>query len=172
LPCTGSLCAVCTQTYAQQLPTGFVLTGAAVLEGTEKTITVTDTGGVLVLSNVTIKSTGNSTFGLGNAARYALWLQRSTDNFVTDATNIYRIEEGAASGTNVVQNPPTLATGTSNSAIIYPDMGLQPGHLLLPHSVSRFAWLQQRATGIFARPFYGTHACERITHISSVGRLY
>jgi hypothetical protein len=127
LPCAGGLCAVCTGTYAQQLPTGFSLSGAAVLEGTEKSITKSDTSGVLVMGNVTIKSTNNVTNGLGVASRYALWLQRSTDNFTTNAVNIYRVEESNAGGVNNLVTPHTLGSGTSTTAILFPDMGLLPG---------------------------------------------
>lgn len=127
LPCTGGLCAVCTGTYAQQLPTGFGLNGAAVLEGTEKSISKSDTSGVLVMGNITIKSTNNVTNGLGVASRYALWLQRSTDNFATNSVNVYRLEESNAGGVNNLVTPHTLGSGTSTTTIVFPDMGLLPG---------------------------------------------
>ncbi|MBL0308923.1 MAG: collagen-like protein [Bacteroidetes bacterium] len=127
LPCTGGLCAVCTETYAQLLPVGFNIIGAAVLEGTEKTVVKTDTSGVLIMANLSIKSTNNATNGLGVGSRYALWVQRSTDNFAANAVNIYRVEEGTAAGTTLTTNPPTLSSGTSNTTIIYPDLGLTPG---------------------------------------------
>lgn len=127
LPCTGGLCAVCTEPYAQLLPVGFNIIWAANLEGMERTITKTDTSGVLILGSVTIKSTNNATNGLAVGSRYALWLQRSTDNFATNAVNIYRIEEGTAAGMSIVTNPPILGSGTSTTPIIYADLGLQPG---------------------------------------------
>ena len=52
-----------------------------------------DGKGILILANVTVKSTNNAS-SLGNSNRFSIWLQRSTDpSFNTNVTNVYRVED-------------------------------------------------------------------------------
>ncbi len=125
----SAFCAVCTQSYAQSLPN---FSGQAVvldLPLQSRTISSTEPGdkGVLILANVTIKSTNNAS-SLGNSNRYCIWLQRSDDpSFNTNVSNIYRIEDGLSGGVNNISNPVTLGSGIACTNIIYPDLDLAPG---------------------------------------------
>ena len=125
----SAFCAVCTQSYAQSLPN---FAGQAVvldLPLQSRTISSTEPGnkGVLILANLTIKSTNNAS-SLGNSNRFSIWLQRSDDpSFNTNVSNIYRIEDGLSGGVNNISNPVTLGSGIACTNIIYPDLGLAPG---------------------------------------------
>jgi len=121
-------CAVCNMSYNQTLPN--FIGQAEVIQGTNITVNVLDgsgvnNSGVVILANITIKTTNNAT--LSPANRFVLWLQRSTDNFATNGTNIYKIEDSFASGTSGAVSPPKLGSGIANSTIIYPDLNLAPG---------------------------------------------
>jgi hypothetical protein len=124
-----AFCAVCTQGYAQSLPN---FAGQAVvidLPVQSKTITSAEPEGkgVLILANLTIKSTNNAT-SLGNSNRFCIWLQRSEDpTFNSNVSNIYRIEDGLSGGVNNISNPVTLGSGIACTNIIFPDLGLAPG---------------------------------------------
>lgn len=124
-----SQCAVCTQPYAQTLPNWMGY--AVVLDIPVQTITLENDGqqgkGVLIMGNVTIKATNNST-SLGNSNRYSIWVQRSTSpDFSSDVSNVYRIEDGLSGGITNTISPPPLASGTACTTIIYPDLNLSPG---------------------------------------------
>jgi hypothetical protein len=124
-----SQCAVCTQPYAQTLPN--FMGQAELLDIPVQTITIANDGetgkGVLVMANVTIKSTNNSS-SLGNSNRFSIWVQRSTDpTFSTSVFNIYRIEDGLSGGVTNTISPPPLGSGTACTTIIYPDLNLSPG---------------------------------------------
>lgn len=121
-------CAVCNMSYHQTLPN--FIGQAEVIQGTNISITISDgsgvnNSGVLILSNITIKTTNNAT--LSPANRFVLWLQRSTDNFATNGTNVYKIESSFASGTSGAVTPPNLGSGIANCSIIFPDLNLAPG---------------------------------------------
>lgn len=124
-----SQCAVCTQPYAQSLP---VFSGQAeLLDIPLQNITITKDGsgsrGVLVMANVTIKSTNNAS-SLGNSNRFSIWVQRSTDaTFQTNVTNVYRVEDGLSGGVNNLVDPVTLGSGIACTSIIYPDLNLPDG---------------------------------------------
>jgi hypothetical protein len=121
-----SQCAVCTQPYAQTLPN---FSGQAeVIDLPLQSYTIGTSGqGILVLANVTIKSTNNAS-SLGNSNRFSLWLQRSTDpTFMSNVTNVYRIEDGLSGGVNNIPNPVTLGSGIACTSIIYPDLNLSAG---------------------------------------------
>jgi hypothetical protein len=127
---TSTPCASCLNTYTQSLATYFQQ--AEVIDGTLQSITITDgngtdNSGVLVLASVSIKTITSGT--LPNGFRYAIWLQRSTDStFTTSGTNIYKTEDGIASGTTMISGgiAPTAA-GASTTTIIFPDLALAPG---------------------------------------------
>lgn len=126
---TTQACAVCNMSYNQTLPTSIGF--SEVVQGTNITVTIADGSGVnysgvVIMANVIIKSTNNAT-SLGTNVRYVLWLQRSTDNFATNGTNIYKIEDAIASGVNNIPNPPTLGSGISTSTIVFPDLTLSAG---------------------------------------------
>lgn len=120
------VCPSCNNTYYQELP--HLSSSAEVLDGCTQSITITDgsgtdNSGVLIMANVTIKTTTNGT--LPNVFRYAIWVQRSTDpTFSTDTYNIYKIEDGVASGNTTTGN---TGAGISLSTIVYPDLNLAPG---------------------------------------------
>lgn len=121
-------CAVCNMSYYQTLPN--FIGQAEVIQGTNISITISDgsgvnNSGVLILSNITIKTTNNAT--LSPANRFVLWLQRSADNFATKGTNVYKIESSFASGTSGASSPPNLGYGIATCSIIYPDLNLAPG---------------------------------------------
>jgi hypothetical protein len=124
-----SQCAVCTQPYAQSLP---VFSGQAeLLDIPLQSIIVANDGtgnrGVLVMANVTIKSTNNAS-SLGNSNRFSIWVQRSTDvTFQTNVTNVYRVEDGLSGGVNNLVDPVTLGSGIACTSIIYPDLNLPDG---------------------------------------------
>jgi hypothetical protein len=124
-----SQCAVCTQPYAQSLP---VFSGQAeLLDIPLQSIAVANDGvgnrGVLVMANVTIKSTNNAS-SLGNSNRFSIWVQRSTDaTFQTNVTNVYRVEDGLSGGVNNLVDPVTLGSGIACTSIIYPDLNLPDG---------------------------------------------
>lgn len=124
-----SQCAVCTQPYAQSLP---VFSGQAeLLDIPLQSIAVSNDGvgsrGVLVMANVTIKSTNNAS-SLGNSNRYSIWVQRSTDaTFQSNVTNVYRVEDGLSGGVNNLVDPVTLGSGIACTSIIYPDLNLAVG---------------------------------------------
>ena len=124
-----SQCAVCTQVYAQSLPN---FAGQAVLLDIPiQQITIANDGvpnkGVLVMANVTVKSTNNAT-SLGNSNRYSIWLQRSTNaNFNANVTNIYRVEDGLSGGVNNIPAVVTLGSGIACTSITYPDLNLSAG---------------------------------------------
>jgi hypothetical protein len=124
-----SQCAVCTQVYAQSLPN---FAGQAVLLDIPiQQITIANDGvpnkGVLVMANVTIKSTNNAT-SLGNSNRFSIWLQRSTDaNFNSNVTNVYRVEDGLSGGVNNIPTVVTLGSGIACTNITYPDLNLSAG---------------------------------------------
>lgn len=122
-------CAVCTQVYAQTLPNSSG--NAEVLDIPLQTITIVDapqeTEGVLVMANITIKSTNNAS-SLSNGFRYSIWVQRSTDaTFNTNVSNVYRVEDGLAGGVNNLVNPVVLGSGISCTNIIFPDLNLSAG---------------------------------------------
>jgi hypothetical protein len=122
-------CAVCTQVYAQTLPNSSG--NAEVLDIPLQTITIADapqeTEGVLVMANITIKSTNNAS-SLSNGFRYSIWVQRSTDaTFNTNVSNVYRVEDGLAGGVNNLVNPVVLGSGISCTNIIFPDLNLTAG---------------------------------------------
>ena len=124
-----SYCAVCTQVYAQTLPN--FSGNAEILDIPLQTITIVDapqeTEGVLVMANITIKSTNNAS-SLGNGFRYSIWVQRSTDaTFNTNVSNVYRVEDGLAGGVNNLVNPVVLGSGISCTNIIFPDLNLSAG---------------------------------------------
>lgn len=117
-------CAVCNMSYNQTLPN--FIGQAEVIQGTNITVNIQDgsgvnNSGVVIMANITIKTTNNAT--LGPANRFVLWLQRSTDNFATNGTNIYKIEDSFASGIS----GSNLGSGIANSTLIYPDLNLAPG---------------------------------------------
>lgn len=117
-------CAVCNMSYNQTLPN--FIGQAEVIQGTNITVNILDgsgvnNSGVVIMANITIKTTNNAT--LPPANRFVLWLQRSTDNFATNGTNLYKIENSFASGTS----GGNLGSGIANSTLIYPDLGLAPG---------------------------------------------
>lgn len=121
-------CAVCNMSYNQTLPN--FIGQAEVIQGTNITVNIQDgsgvnNSGVVIMANITIKTTNNAT--LSPANRFVLWLQRSTDNFATNGTNIYKIENSFASGTSGTSSPPNLGSGIANSTLIYPDLNLAPG---------------------------------------------
>jgi hypothetical protein len=125
----AAFCAVCTQVYAQSLPNSFG--NAEVLDIPLQTITIADNPanneGVLIMANITIKSTNNAS-SLSNGFRYSIWLQRSSDpTFNTDVTNVYRVEDGLAGGVNSLVDPVTLGSGISCTNIIFPDLNLAAG---------------------------------------------
>jgi hypothetical protein len=129
LESTTALCAVCTQPYAQSLPN--VIGQAVVLDIPIQQVTIASDGvpnkGVLVMANVTVKSTNNAT-SLGNSNRFSIWLQRSTDaSFNTNVTNIYRVEDGLSGGVNNIPSVVTLASGIACTNITYPDLNLAAG---------------------------------------------
>ncbi|MDW8301898.1 MAG: hypothetical protein RML38_05500 [Bacteroidia bacterium] len=120
-------CAVCNMSYFQTLPNS--IGQAEVIQGTNIMVNIQDgsgvnNSGVIIFANITLKTTNNATLTPSN--RYALWLQRSTDNFATNGVNLYKIEDGFASGITT-GSPPNLGSGTSTSTIIYPDLNLAPG---------------------------------------------
>jgi hypothetical protein len=124
-----SQCAVCTQPYAQSLPNW--MGQAVVLDIPVQTITLDNDGqtgkGVLVMGNVTVKSTNNAS-SLGNSNRFSIWVQRSTTpDFSANVTNVYRIEDGLSGGVTNTITPPPLGSGTACTTIIYPDLNLNPG---------------------------------------------
>jgi hypothetical protein len=122
-------CAVCTQPYAQSLP---VFSGQAeLLDIPLQSMTVSSDGignrGVLVMANVTIKSTNNAS-SLGNSNRFSIWVQRSTDaTFQSNVTNVYRVEDGLSGGVNNLVDPVALGSGIACTSIIYPDLNLSAG---------------------------------------------
>lgn len=122
-------CAVCTQPYAQPLPNW--AGQAAVIDYPVQTITISSeegqNKGVLLMANVTIKSTNNSS-SLPNSNRFSIWVQRSTTpDFSANVTNVYRIEDGLSGGTTGNVLPPPLGSGIACTTIIYPDLSLAPG---------------------------------------------
>ncbi len=124
-----SQCAVCTQVYAQPLPN--FSSQAVVLDIPIQEYTLEDDGedgkGILILANVTVKSTNNAS-SLGNSNRFSIWLQRSTDpSFNANVTNVYRIEDGLSGGVNNIPSVVTLGSGIACTNIIYPDTNLSPG---------------------------------------------
>lgn len=124
-----SQCAVCTQPYVQALPNW--IGQAVVLDIPVQTITIENDEepgkGVLVMGNVTIKATNNST-SLPNSNRFSIWVQRSTTaDFTSGVTNVYRIEDGLSGGTTSTLSPPALGSGIACTTILYPDLNLNPG---------------------------------------------
>jgi hypothetical protein len=124
-----SQCAVCTQVYAQPLPN--FSSQAVVLDIPIQEYTIEDDGeqgkGILVLANVTVKSTNNAS-SLGNSNRFSIWLQRSTDpSFNANVSNVYRIEDGLSGGVNNIPSVVTLGSGIACTNIIFPDMNLDAG---------------------------------------------
>lgn len=124
-----SLCAVCTQPYAQSLPN--FAGQAEVLDIPIQTYTISGDAsagnGILVMANVTVKSTNNAS-SLGNSNRFSIWVQRSTTpDFSANVTNVYRIEDGLSGGVTNTITPPPLGSGTACTTIIYPDLNLSPG---------------------------------------------
>ncbi|MEX1190013.1 MAG: hypothetical protein WED33_12205 [Bacteroidia bacterium] len=124
-----SQCAVCTQPYVQSLPN--FAGQAVILDIPVQQYTIVDDGetgkGILVLANLTIKSTNNAS-SLGNSNRFSIWVQRSTDpSFNTNVTNVYRIEDGLSGGVNNIPAIVTLGSGIACTSIIYPDLNLSPG---------------------------------------------
>jgi hypothetical protein len=127
---TATPCASCLNTYSQTLATFYQQ--AEVIDGTVQSITIndgsgTDNSGVLVLASVSIKTITSGT--LPNGFRYAIWLQRTTDpTFNTAVTNVYKTEDGIASGTTaIVSGFANIAAGASTTTIVYPDLTLAPG---------------------------------------------
>lgn len=126
---TTALCAVCTQPYAQSLPN--FAGQAEVLDIPIQTYTLNNDAsagnGILVMANVTIKSTNNAS-SLGNSNRFSIWVQRSTTaDFSANVQNVYRIEDGLSGGITNTVSPPPLGSGTACTTIIYPDLNLSPG---------------------------------------------
>jgi len=124
------ICSLCLNTYTQSLATYYQQ--AEVIDGTVQSITILDgsgttNSGVLVLASVSIKTITSGT--LPNGFRYAVWLQRSTDpTFMTNTTNVYKTEDGIASGTAMVSGGiAPLAAGASTTTIVYPDLALATG---------------------------------------------
>ncbi len=119
-------CAVCDMSYFQDLPMTIGL--SEVINGSNVSVTIedgsgTNNSGVVILGNITVKTTNNST--LSPAVRYAVWLQRSTDNFATNAVNLYKVEDAIASGNSLTS--PNLGSGISTTTIVFPDLNLTPG---------------------------------------------
>jgi hypothetical protein len=125
----SNVCGTCTEAYKQSV----IISNnqSEVIEGTTQSITITDgngvsNSGVLILANVNVKTTGNSS--AGSAVRHIIWLQRSTDPlFTSNATNIYRVEDGVAGGIYKIPAVPTLSPGSSTTNIMYPDLNLAAG---------------------------------------------
>jgi len=119
-------CAVCDMAYFQDLPMTIGL--SEVINGSLVNITINDgsgpnNSGVVVIGNITVKTTVNA--NNSPIVRYAVWLQRSTDNFVTNAVNVYKVEDAIASGNSITS--PNLGSGISTTTIVYPDLNLAPG---------------------------------------------
>jgi hypothetical protein len=120
-------CNICTQPYAQTLPNN--AGEAELLDIPVQSVTIANDGevgkGILLLANVTVKSTNNIT-GSSLDNRFSIWVQRSTSStFSSGVTNVYRVEDGLSSGyTNTF---PGLGSGTACTSIIYPDLNLAPG---------------------------------------------
>ena len=115
--------------YAQPLPN--FSSQAVVLDIPIQEYTIEDDGeqgkGILVLANVTVKSTNNAS-SLGNSNRFSIWLQRSTDpSFNANVSNVYRIEDGLSGGVNNIPSVVTLGSGIACTNIIFPDMNLDAG---------------------------------------------
>ncbi len=119
-------CAVCDMSYYQDLPMTIGL--SEVINGSLVEVTINDgsgsnNSGVVILGNITVKTTVNAT--ISPIVRYAVWLQRSTDNFVSNAVNIYKVEDAIASGNSTIS--PNLGSGISTTTVVYPDLNLSPG---------------------------------------------
>lgn len=99
-----------------------------VVHGLTQSITIEDgsgieNSGVVVLGNVSIRTLNNG--ALPNTLRICLWLQRSTDGFVSDIQNVYRVESAVTTGHPVSGNLP--ASGNTAVPLVYADLGLAPG---------------------------------------------
>lgn len=119
-------CAVCDMSYWQDLP--MWIGQSEVINGSLVEVNIedgsgTNNSGVVILGSITVKTGVNASNS--PAVRYAVWLQRSTDNFLTNAVNLYKVEDAIASGNS--PTTPNLGSGTSTTTIIYPDLNLAPG---------------------------------------------
>jgi hypothetical protein len=77
-----------------------------------------------VIGSVAIRTL--STAVLPNSNRFQIWLQRSTDNFVTTSVNVWRTESAVACGLPVGA-PYNMASGNMTVPIVFPDLALAPG---------------------------------------------
>lgn len=119
-------CAACDMSYYQDLPMTLGL--SEVINGSNISVTIEDgsganNSGVVIIGNITVKTTINAT--TSPIVRYAVWLQRSTDNFATNAVNLHKVEDAVASGNSTTS--PNLGSGISTTTIVFPDLNLSPG---------------------------------------------